>query len=88
MFCYIGECIWLDLSLIERVVNHSRQIFPVVGFAFSSVPTYPCGTIGYVLASLNSVRCYNNIVLSGGSREGPRGLGPPFSLFTPPHEHI
>ena len=55
---YVGECIWLDLSLIERVVNHSRQIFPVVGFAFSSVPTYPCGTIGYVLASLNSVRYY------------------------------
>ena len=52
---HVGECIWLDLALIERVVNHSKQLFPVVNFAFSSVPTYPCGTIGYILASLNSV---------------------------------
>ena len=36
-------------------MKHSREIFPVVGYAFSSVPTYPCGTIGYVLASLNNV---------------------------------
>ena len=52
---YVGECIWLDLGLIERVVKHSKQLFSVVNFAFSSVPTYPCGTIGYILASLNNV---------------------------------
>ena len=50
-----GECIWLDLDLIQRVAQHSRGIFPVVRFAFSSVPTYPCGTIGYLLASNNAV---------------------------------
>ncbi|CAI8037195.1 Spermidine synthase, partial [Geodia barretti] len=53
VLCAQGECIWLDLELIQRVAQHSRAMFPVVRFAFSSVPTYPCGTIGYLLASTN-----------------------------------
>ena len=57
MLLTAGECVWLDLSLIERVVKHSREMFPVVRYAFSSVPTYPSGTIGYLLASSNCVSC-------------------------------
>ena len=69
MLLTAGECVWLDLTLIERVVKHSREMFPVVRYAFSSVPTYPSGTIGYLLASSNCVsscicvclRVYNTV---------------------------
>ena len=57
MLLTAGECVWLDLTLIERVVKHSREMFPVVRYAFSSVPTYPSGTIGYIMASSNCVSC-------------------------------
>jgi len=46
---------WLDLKLIKTVMDYNKKIFPVVGYAISSTPTYPSGTLGYLLASLNPV---------------------------------
>ncbi|KAJ3023561.1 putrescine aminopropyltransferase [Thoreauomyces humboldtii] len=49
--CTQGECQWLHLPLIRDVLQSARRIFPVVEYAYASVPTYPCGQIGFVLAS-------------------------------------
>ncbi|TPX51782.1 spermidine synthase [Synchytrium endobioticum] len=47
-----GECQWLHLNLIKSVLTRCRLIFPSVAYAYSSVPTYPSGQIGFILASL------------------------------------
>eukprot|EP01035_Chromulina_nebulosa_P021390 gene21390-27713_t len=49
--CTQGECQWLHLDLIANVLGYVRNIFPVVTYAYSTVPTYPSGQIGFVIAS-------------------------------------
>ncbi|KAJ3036971.1 hypothetical protein HDV00_002163 [Rhizophlyctis rosea] len=49
IICTQGECQWLHLDLIATVLSNSRKIYPVVAYAWSAVPTYPCGQIGYIL---------------------------------------
>ncbi|KAJ3175847.1 hypothetical protein HDU87_005675 [Geranomyces variabilis] len=49
IICTQGECPWLHLSIIKDVLEHSRKVFPVVDYAWASVPTYPCGMMGFVL---------------------------------------
>ncbi|KAI6172132.1 Spermidine synthase [Aphelenchoides besseyi] len=44
------ESIWLHLELIKNMVKFNRRIFPTVSYAYASVPTYPSGTIGFLLA--------------------------------------
>ena len=51
-----GECQWSDLPLVKRMMTGCRSLFPVVGYAFTTIPTYPSGQIGMVLASMNKVR--------------------------------
>ncbi|GAV00764.1 hypothetical protein RvY_11565 [Ramazzottius varieornatus] len=46
-----GESPWLHLELIKSMLTSCRKIFPVVDYAFSTVPSYPSGQIGYVLCS-------------------------------------
>jgi spermidine synthase len=46
-----GECQWLHLDLIERVLNECRGIFPKVKYAYTTIPTYPSGQIGHIIAS-------------------------------------
>ena len=51
-----GECQWSDLPLIKKMMTGCQSLFPVVRYAFTTIPTYPNGQIGMVLASLNMVR--------------------------------
>jgi len=44
-----GECQWLHLPLITKLQTHCRTLFPVVEYAFTTIPTYPSGQIGFVL---------------------------------------
>ena len=46
---------WLHLDLIRSMKEFCRTIFPVVDYAWSSIPTYPSGQIGYILCSKNKV---------------------------------
>lgn len=52
--CAQGECAWLHLDLICKVVSACASIFPTVDYAYTSVPTYPSGQIGFILCSLDS----------------------------------
>ncbi|KAI8807886.1 Spermidine/spermine synthase [Cladochytrium replicatum] len=49
LICTQGECQWLHLDLIKQVLTNSRKMYPVVEYAWASVPTYPSGQIGFVL---------------------------------------
>ncbi|KAJ1718974.1 putrescine aminopropyltransferase [Coemansia erecta] len=48
-----GECQWLHLSLIKEVLTFARELFPVAEYAYTTIPTYPSGQIGFILCSKN-----------------------------------
>lgn len=52
IICSQGGTFWTDLVHVKATLNHCRQQFPTVGYAVTSVPSYPCGQIGFVIGSL------------------------------------
>jgi len=51
-----GECVWLHLPLINDLMSMSRTLFGKAEFGWTSIPTYPSGTIGFVVATLDKNR--------------------------------
>jgi spermidine synthase len=49
--CSQGECIWLHLPLIKELRETTKVIFPTVEYAFTTIPTYPSGQIGFTMAA-------------------------------------
>ncbi|XP_031125681.1 spermidine synthase 1 [Ipomoea triloba] len=50
--CTQAESIWLHMHIIENIVANCRQIFKgSVNYAWTTVPTYPSGVIGFMLCS-------------------------------------
>jgi spermidine synthase len=49
--CTQGECQWSNLSLIKKVMGDAAQIYPTVDYAYTCIPTYPSGQIGFILAN-------------------------------------
>lgn len=54
IICNQGECQWLHLGLISKVLNDCGRTFPTVEYGFTTIPTYPCGQIGFLLCSLST----------------------------------
>lgn len=52
IICSQGGCYWTDLEHVKATLKHCRTQFPTVGYAVTSVPSYPCGQIGFVIGSL------------------------------------
>ncbi|TMS34842.1 hypothetical protein L596_002351 [Steinernema carpocapsae] len=52
-----GECPWIDLKLVKKMVTFTKELFVSVHYATSSVPTYTTGTIGYLLCSDEASAC-------------------------------
>ncbi|SAL98694.1 hypothetical protein [Absidia glauca] len=53
VFSTQGECMWLHLPLIKKVLTFCKGLYPTVAYAYTSIPTYPSGQIGHVLCSKN-----------------------------------
>lgn len=51
-----GECLWLHLPLITGLRSMASSIFPVAEYAFTTIPTYPSGQIGFMICSKDSKR--------------------------------
>jgi len=50
--CTQAESIWLHMHIIEDIVANCRQVFEgSVNYAWTTVPTYPSGVIGFMLCS-------------------------------------
>lgn len=47
--CCQGECMWLHLKLIGSMMESTRKIFQSVEYAYTCIPTYPSGQIGFVI---------------------------------------
>ncbi|KAE8591811.1 hypothetical protein XENTR_v10018579 [Xenopus tropicalis] len=51
ILCCQGECQWLHLDLIKEMHQFCKTLFPVVEYAYCTIPTYPSGQIGFMLCS-------------------------------------
>ena len=47
-----GECLWLHLDIIKGLIRDGRKTFKHAQYAFTTIPTYPSGQIGFFLGSL------------------------------------
>ncbi|KAH9940142.1 saccharopine dehydrogenase [Epithele typhae] len=46
-----GECLWIHLPLIQDLLKTTRSLFAESEYAFTTIPTYPSGQIGFMVAS-------------------------------------
>ena len=51
--CTQGECMWLHLDLIRPLVQSISHKFTSVEYAYTTIPTYPSGQIGFIVAAKN-----------------------------------
>ncbi|MCO5549525.1 hypothetical protein L7F22_002997 [Adiantum nelumboides] len=49
-----GECQWIHLPLIRELRQSTKELFPVAEYAYTTIPTYPSGQIGFVVCSLDA----------------------------------
>lgn len=63
--CSQGGTYWTDLNHVKETLNHCKRQFPVAKYAYSTIPSYPCGQIGYVIGSLNAVRGLQKLNVEG-----------------------
>jgi len=47
-----AECLWLHLEIIKKLLKESREIYKKVEYAYTTMPTYPSGQIGFCICSL------------------------------------
>ncbi|KIJ53533.1 hypothetical protein M422DRAFT_201755 [Sphaerobolus stellatus SS14] len=46
-----AECLWIHLNLINGLRENTKKIFPTVEYAYTTIPTYPSGQIGFIVAA-------------------------------------
>lgn len=61
--CTQGECVWLHGDLIRPLVDSIAPLFATVEYAYCTIPSYPSGQIGFVIAT------------KAGDGDGGEGVG-------------
>lgn len=46
-----AECLWLHLPLISELRKMTRSLFAISEYAYTTIPTYPSGQIGFIVCS-------------------------------------
>ncbi|XP_045768973.1 spermidine synthase [Maniola jurtina] len=52
--CSQAGTYWDSMELVKNTLRFCKNQFPVAAYASTSVPTYPCGQIGFVIGSLDA----------------------------------
>ena len=55
--CTQGENLWLHTDLIQPLINSISQTYQTVEYSTVSIPTYPCGSIGLIVATKERGSC-------------------------------
>ena len=55
--CTQGECMWNHLDLIRPLITKITEFYQTVEYAYTTIPTYPSGQIGFILATKNRGSC-------------------------------
>jgi len=50
--CSQGGTFWTDLEHVKLTLESCKKQFPTIGHAVTTVPSYPCGQIGFIIGSL------------------------------------
>ncbi|ANB14862.1 spermidine synthase [Sugiyamaella lignohabitans] len=48
-----GENVWLHMDIIKQVKADCKTVFPQVEYAYTTIPTYPGGQIGFMVCTKN-----------------------------------
>jgi spermidine synthase len=75
-----GECLWLHLDLIERVMRDASALYPVVDYSYTAIPTYPSGQIGFILACKDAAPGFS---FRSCKREVPSAMQALLRYYTP-----
>lgn len=51
-----AECLWLHAQFIKELYQSTREIFTVSEYAFTTIPTYPSGQIGFMVCAKGEER--------------------------------
>jgi len=51
VLCTQAESVWLHMDIISKMRDFIGEIFPRVSYAYTAIPTYPSGVIGFFLCS-------------------------------------
>ncbi|CAJ1969398.1 unnamed protein product [Cylindrotheca closterium] len=55
--CTQGECMWLHLDLIRPLIDSIGKTYSTVEYAYTTIPTYPSGQIGFIIATKGRGEC-------------------------------
>jgi len=55
--CTQGECMWLHIDIIKPLMDSIAQVYTDVGYAYTTIPTYPSGQIGFIIATKGRGSC-------------------------------
>eukprot|EP00736_Rhodelphis_marinus_P008398 Rmarinus@m.15437 len=55
--CTQGECMWLHLDLIGPMLEFCTDLFASAEYAYTTIPTYPSGQIGFILCRKSGAPC-------------------------------
>lgn len=55
-FSPTAENQWLHLPLITKLKKDCKEIFPVAEYAYTTIPTYPSGQIGFMICCKDATR--------------------------------
>lgn len=56
----IAENQWLHLALITKLKKDCQEVFPNVEYAYTTIPTYPSGQIGFMVCCKDAARDLSN----------------------------
>lgn len=51
IICSQGGSYWINVEHVRKTMQNCKEYFPIVKYATTSVPTYPSGDIGFIIAS-------------------------------------
>ena len=46
-----AENMWIHMDIISKLKKDCNEIFPVAEYAYTMIPTYPSGSIGFMVCS-------------------------------------
>lgn len=64
LLCMQGENMFLHLDLISDLINFCKNLFPSVAYFNTLVPTYPSGSIGFVICSKLKEHALDTVCIS------------------------
>ncbi|XP_065558642.1 spermidine synthase-like [Artemia franciscana] len=67
--CSQGENPWFHADIIDKLISGCKKIFPVVDYAYTCIPTYPGGQIGFLLCSNSPDTDFRRPVISFSEKE-------------------